>query len=91
MRMVTECQKNQSACNLPHEETGQKCFQINPGMKSKDQRQPLKKSNEEESKSFELLQRALPGLDWPMLAHTHVHTGVEPMAKKKPSVGLCPT
>lgn len=63
--------------------------------KSRDEKQRSeaapKKSNEEESKSFELLQRALPGLDWPMLAHTHVHTGVKPMAKKKPSVGLCPT
>lgn len=63
-------------------------------MKSKDQTRSLKKkkkNDEEESKSFELLLRSLHGLDWVMLAHTHVHTGVEPMARKKPSVGLCPT
>lgn len=68
----------------------EKCFQINPGMKSKDQTQSFKKSDEEESKSFELLLCSLPGLDWVLLAHTHAHTGVEPMARKKPSMGLCP-
>lgn len=60
-------------------------------MKSKDQTQPLKKSDEEESKIFELLLCSLPGLDRVMLAHTHVHAGVEPTARKKPSMGLCPT
>lgn len=70
-------------------------------MKSKDQTQSLKKpqnkkknqkpSDEEESKSFELLLRSLPGLDRVMLAYTHVHTGVEPTARKKRSMGLCPT
>ena len=63
--------------------------------KSRDEKQRSeaapKESNEEESKSFELLQCTLPGLDWVMLAHTHVHTGAEPMPKKKPSMGLCPT
>lgn len=48
MRMATEYQNNESACNLPHEETGEreKCFQINPGMKSRDQRKPLKKKKQ---------------------------------------------
>lgn len=48
-------------------------------MKSKDQTQSLKKKkntkkthDEEECKSFELLLCSLPGLDWVMLAHTHV-------------------
>lgn len=65
--------------------------------KSRDEKQrseaapkKKKKGNEEESESFELLQCILPGLDWVMLAHTYVHTGVEPMPQKKPSVGLCP-
>lgn len=62
--------------------------------KCKDEKQrseaASKKSNEEESRSFELLQCTRSGLEWVMLAHTDVHTGVEPMPQKKTIIELCP-